>query len=294
MKQTELYNKLHKAYSTDNLNIITGKLIDLYKNKNFIQIREIANKISKYVIIDEEKDSKCFSKLIVLYHPDKGRLIRETLKTSYTQNDLVTLTSFSHILLLDDIDKLKISTTVSSDIEYEPEYSWDENQEEGYQFFNDDDDENEEYNNHEDFEKTFYNAVKLRMYGNLEMEFPHYYLEDFEDFELANCEIEYLDGIEHCIHVTSLDLSNNNITDITELRELTKLRELFISDNKIGYIDALGNLLELVTVDLSNNQIDDITPLFNLINLEFVNLIGNRIPMEQIKVLKEKGIIVMN
>ena len=81
----ELYNDLTKAFSNENLNLITGKLIMLYKNKNYSRIRKIANKISKFVTIDEEKDAKCFSKLIMLYHPDKGEQFRSEILEHYKQ-----------------------------------------------------------------------------------------------------------------------------------------------------------------------------------------------------------------
>ena len=60
MTSLELYTELTAAYSQENLNRITGKLILLYKNKNYSTIRAIANKVSNYVSINEEKDAKCF------------------------------------------------------------------------------------------------------------------------------------------------------------------------------------------------------------------------------------------
>lgn len=287
MTQLELYNKLIKAYSDENLNQITSKLIELYKNKNFGKIREIANKISKFVIIDEEKNAKCFSKLVILYHPDKGELFRKSIKTFYSENDLENLTKYSHILLINDIENL-IVTTIDEDIDYKPEYIWDINQSEGYSFLNTD-----ENIYTKEYEKSFYNAIKLREYGNLDIEFPTYYLENFEDFELAYSGIKSLDGVEHCKQVVSLDVSNNEIYDISKLWDLDKLEELYLANNQIGYIDTLNNLLNLRVIDLSGNQIDDISSLLVLNKLEYVNLIGNPISISQIEKLKEKEIIVM-
>ena len=51
-----------------------------------------------------------------------------------------------------------------------------------------------------EYEKNFFNAVKIRIYGNLKQEFPSYYLEDFDDMEFADCAIEHLDGIIHRMH----------------------------------------------------------------------------------------------
>lgn len=294
MKLKELYTNILEAYSDENLNIITGKLIELYKCKNFGEIRELANKISEYISINEEKDAKCFSKLVILYHPDKGESSRAAIKKHYKENDSENLTKFSHILLLNDIENIRVKV-VDEDIDYRPEYVWDDIQNGGYQFYetNLDKSINEEDLNTTASEKSFYNAIKLREYGNLNIEFPPYYLEDIEDFELAYYGIESLEGVEYCKQVVTMDLSNNEITDISELWNLNKLEELYLANNQIGYIDAVGTLLKLRLIDLSGNQIDDISPLLELDNLEYVNLVGNNIPQSDINKLKGKGIIVI-
>ncbi|GBE26603.1 internalin-A precursor [bacterium BMS3Bbin03] len=293
MNLKELYNKLNEEYSDENLNRITGKLIELYKSKNYGKIREIANKISKYVEIDEEKEAKCFSKLIVLYHPDKGELHRKAIKKHYSENNFESLTQYSHIFQLKNIENVTV-TAIDEDIDYQPEYTWEDNKNEGYYFYDEDEIKPKEGSDTEEYEKSFYNEIKLRVYGDLTIDFPPYYLEDFEDFELAQSGIESLDGVEYCKHVVTFDLSNNKITDISELRTLDRLKELYIANNQIGYIDALSSLFELRILDLSNNRIDDISPLFELDNLEYVNIIDNPISISQIEKLKEKGIIVMH
>lgn len=292
MNLKELYSKLKEAYSDENLNIITGKLIELYKSKNFGEIRELANSISEIVAIDEEKDAKCFSKLVVLYHPDKGELYRKAIKKHFLESDSENLTKYSHILLLKNIENIT-SEFSDEDIDYRPEYSWDEEQSDGYHFYNAEEVENEEALTENQFDKSFYNAIKLREYGNLNIEFPSYYLEDIEDFELVSYGIETLDGVEHCKHVVTLDLSNNNIVDISELWSLDKLEELYLANNQVGYIDALCNLFRLRVIDLSGNQIDEISPLMELEKLEYVNLVGNKISIDEINKLKEKGVIVI-
>ncbi|PKV50926.1 leucine rich repeat (LRR) protein [Aquimarina sp. MAR_2010_214] len=293
MNIKELYNELSDAYSDNNLNTITGKLIALYKSKNFGKIREIANKISKYVTIDEEKDAKCFSKLIVLYHPDKGELHRKSINKLYNENNLDSLTKYSHILQLNEIENTVINT-IDESVDYHPEYAWESNEKEGYYFYEKDEVNTENESDSKTYDKSFYNEIKFRQYGDLSIDFPPHYLEDIEEFELAQSGIELLDGIEYCQHAVIFDLSNNSITDISELSTLNRLEELYLGNNQIGYIDALSNLFELKIIDLSNNQIDDISPLFELENLEYVNIIGNKIPDNQIKKLKEKEIIVMN
>lgn len=295
MEEKELYKKLKEAYSEQNLNQITGKLIDLYKAKNYCQIRTIANRISKYIPVSEESDTKRFSRLIMMYHPDKGEIYRKAIDKAFKSKDLSELESFSHILLLEKVEFTEAS--VFEDREFDSEYEFDPSQG-GFNYIFDSEDEYREQFDQDStddavYEKNFYNAVKIRIYGNLTTEFPSYYLEDYDDMEFSGCAIEYLDGIEYCKHALTLDLSRNNITDITLLWELVNLQELYLSNNHIGYIDALSNLLDLRLVDLSGNEINDITPLLHLEHLEYVNLIGNRIPSEQIDELRKKDVLVM-
>src|SRR5690554_4535003 len=103
-----LYNKLIDAYSDENLNRITSKLIDLYKNKNYSSIRNIANRLSKYVVIDEEKDAKCFSRLIMLYHPDRGEFFRSQIYNSFQNGKLEELEQHAHILLVNEIENINV------------------------------------------------------------------------------------------------------------------------------------------------------------------------------------------
>ncbi len=288
-----LYTKLKKAYSDKNLNQITGKIIDLYKDKRLGQIRVLTNKISPFVLIDEEDDARCFSKLIMLYHPDKGEYYRNSIEQLYTSGQFDKMEEYSHILLLEDFD-ISPSFLIDEDIEYNPEYSWD-NSQNGYRYFSDSvEDYSEEYGTDTEYDRTFYNAVKLRMYGNLKQEFPSYYLEDMDDVEFAECGIELLDGIENCKHVVTLNLSGNHITDLSGIWYLNQLEELYVAHNQIGYIDVLSNLTNLRVVDMSGNEIRDISPLFELENLEYVNLIGNKIPINQIEELKKKYIMVIH
>ena len=288
----KLFNDLMNAYSEQNLNRITGKLIDLYKNRNYSTIRSLANKISKYIIIDEEKDARCFSRLIMLYHPDRITFFQNDIRTLYFEKKAEELEKYAHILLIDDIDTVKV-VELDEDIDYHPEYVWDDKQSDGYEYFNSDDIEYDVYFGNENIAKSFYNAVKLREFGRLDVEFPTWYLEDFDSYEMACSGIDSLDGIEYCLHLVTLDISDNQISDMSNLWNLQHIEELFLANNQIGYIDTLGNLLKLRILDLSGNQIDDISPLFDLEHLEYLNLIGNKVPKHQIEILQAKNIVLM-
>ena len=51
---------------------------------------------------------------------------------------------------------------------------------------------------------------------------------------------------------------------------------LWLGENKITDISALKNMTKLKELDLINNQVSDITPLANLRNLESLNLGNNK------------------
>ena len=100
MSLKELYIKLKDAYTDENLNKITAKIIDLYKSKQYYEIKNIAKIISEFIDIKDNKVSRCFSKLIMIYHPDKGNFYRTKIDEVYKRGNLEELTNYSHILTL--------------------------------------------------------------------------------------------------------------------------------------------------------------------------------------------------
>ncbi len=233
----------------------------------------------------------------MLYHPDKGLVHRNEIDMYYRQGDQKQLNSYSHILTTARLSNNYETEEVDLDIDYEPEYFWDENYDDlGYSttYTEKETTTDDGFENCEDCEKTFYNAVKIRMYGDLDMNFPPYYLEDYDEIELSDMGIEYLDGIKHCKHVRMLNLSGNSISDLTDLLGLKRIEELFLADNQISYIDVLSRLVNLRKLDISNNQIEDLSALFDLPGLQYLNVIGNQVAGHQIEKLKDLGVLVIS
>ncbi|MGB7895124.1 MAG: leucine-rich repeat domain-containing protein, partial [Microcoleus sp.] len=77
--------------------------------------------------------------------------------------------------------------------------------------------------------------------------------------------------------MTQMDLSDNQITDISFLGSLTNLTTLELSYNKITEISSLGSLTNLTTLNLSYNKITEISFLGSLTNLTTLNLSFNKI-----------------
>lgn len=71
--------------------------------------------------------------------------------------------------------------------------------------------------------------------------------------------INSIDGLEYCVNLTELDLSDNNIADIGPLNSL--------SNQSTGY--------PLHYLDLSGNIVENIQPLAGLLGLDYLDLSGN-------------------
>jgi len=290
-----LHQQLKEAYTEANLNKISRNLIRLYTEKQYNQLKKIAGIIADWVTIDIGEDKKGFSKLIMLYHPDKIQYYHNELENYLTSKNHSRLRRLEHILIIQDIEEISMILDNCEDIDYSVEYEWDSDIT-GFSYFSDSAPPKHSTRKTKVSKSnySFYEAVKIRNYGNTTTEIPSWYFEDWDEIELSESEIFDLDGIEYCINAVTVDLSVNSITDISPLFGLAAIRELYLSDNKIGYIDALSNLLKLKTVDLSNNQIDDISPLFDLPELEFCDISGNNVPPAQVRELEDLGITVCN
>jgi internalin A len=77
--------------------------------------------------------------------------------------------------------------------------------------------------------------------------------------------------------LTSLDIRDNQISDMKPLASLTNLTSLDLSDNHISDIKPLAALTNLISLSLNGNHISDIKPLAALTNLTDLSLIANEI-----------------
>ena len=294
MKILTLKNNVLEAYSAENLNKISAILLSYYKNQQFGSLQKIADIISDFVPVEIDENGKGFSKLMLLYHPDRGEFHRTEIEKLAEADNFDALLNYSHILKLERLEEISALIESFEDIDYSPVYAWDFDSEgftvkseTGLKL------KNETLNTRKNKLVTFYEAVKIRQYGHTKISFPAYYLEDIDEFEMASSDINDLDGIQYCLHAVNVDLSDNFIDDLRQLENLGMIEMLNLSDNRIADIDSLEYLTNLRELNLANNRIQDISPLFSLENLEFVDLSGNRIPPASLRKLKEKGINVV-
>ena len=282
------------AYSDENLHKIALTLLDLYKEQEFSMLNKVAEMIGEYITIEITPTGKGFSKLMMLYHPDKGDFHRNTIIELALKGDYDELLNYSHILKLIRIDEIAGLLDAYEDIDYSPVYEWDwENKTESFNIITDEKPREKERPQKQKF-YSFYDAFKIRIYGHTKKEIPYYYFEDLEEIEMTESSLNSLDGIEFCKHALVINLSGNQICDLSDLWNLPDIKELNLADNKIQLIDELSNLVNLRELDISNNRISDLSPLYQLTKLETITLTGNPVPPRQIKELEDLGITIYN
>ena len=108
--------------------------------------------------------------------------------------------------------------------------------------------------------------------------------ENVKFLDLSGRYIQSLDGIQHLENLTKLVIDDNEISDLTPLASLTKLRYLDVRDHNIDDISALSmldvrdNMISDLTpirrLDISYNNMEDISALFALKKPETLNLSG--------------------
>lgn len=90
--------------------------------------------------------------------------------------------------------------------------------------------------------------------------------------------IKSLIGIEKCKNLIYLYISLQNISDISPLASLTKLKTLWMDQNRlISDLSPLRDLTEMEDLNISCNQITDITPLGKMTKLKYLNCEYNSI-----------------
>ncbi|MCK4747874.1 MAG: leucine-rich repeat domain-containing protein, partial [Bacteroidales bacterium] len=260
-------------------------------------LRFVQKVVNEYVPCREEKINRVFSRLIMIYHPDRLTQSLNQLEGAFERGDFEELYSMSHILNVQNLEPEHVTvSSIMTEEDLAEEFGWDA-QADGFSYFMDQDTYEREMEEEDELDYTnrsFLTALKRRVYGNLNVDFPMYLLEDLEEIEMTDYEIEFLDGIEACRHVRVVDLTNNNLTDVTDLKDLHQIERLYLSNNHIGMIDSLSNLTVLQVLDISYNDVDDLSPLFELSHLTYLNIMGNRIPAWQLEKLQLRGVTIVD
>ncbi|BAH06052.1 cell wall-binding repeat-containing protein [Clostridium kluyveri] len=84
-------------------------------------------------------------------------------------------------------------------------------------------------------------------------------LKNITSLNLSNEGITDISGLESCVNLKSLDLSYNQIKDVKPLLKLYDIKDLNLSHNKISDVSYLSNLTSLEQLNLSDNNISDLS-----------------------------------
>lgn len=100
------------------------------------------------------------------------------------------------------------------------------------------------------------------------------------NLDLSNSQIKHIGdikGLDEIKELKFLNLSNNQLSDLTSLERLLNLKVLNLAYNNIRSIHELGNLEALEYLNLSNNAITDLTGISKLTKLKTLNLSNNQL-----------------
>lgn len=107
------------------------------------------------------------------------------------------------------------------------------------------------------------------------------------NLDLSNTGMTHIDSINNLTNgflsnkrttkLLDLNISNNKISNIEGLENITTLQKLYVSSNQLTDISKLGSLAKLDTLNLSGNHVEDITSLEPLNNLKTLYISNNKI-----------------
>ncbi|GKT34536.1 hypothetical protein ADUPG1_007875 [Aduncisulcus paluster] len=95
-----------------------------------------------------------------------------------------------------------------------------------------------------------------------------------ESLDLSNMETSNFQGLRFATQVTSINLSNSNITDISELfflRNSLSVLDLSVNPDLVD-ISMLESFVNLSILDISGTNVTDISPLSNLSNISSIDI----------------------
>jgi|AKZA01.1.fsa_nt_gi Leucine Rich Repeat. len=90
--------------------------------------------------------------------------------------------------------------------------------------------------------------------------------------DVSGQNVKELTGLEFAVNLVKLNISHNLLTDIYPLRGNAKLAVLALHGNNLHSLAALKNLKGLISISIDNNLIHNISHLQGLMNLKIIKL----------------------
>jgi Leucine-rich repeat (LRR) protein len=102
-------------------------------------------------------------------------------------------------------------------------------------------------------------------------------LDAIYQIDLSDNDIVDVSGLAELITLESLDLHDNRLEDITPLANLTGLFTIILRNNAVADVTILGGLQNLSEIDIAQNEVSDISALGQLENLYALFISDNHI-----------------
>jgi len=303
MDAQTLYRELQSLLTARRLQELTLGILEAKKEGNHRKLQFLHQTLFGDAEPALPGDNRPFFRLIHFFHPDRLALLSREVREAAEKEDLDRLRFYQKALSTPVLETGGAASRRSAVRPREGEWNYGETY--GYgmprdeafhdgeeaSFFDEETDwasdfddtfrgeEGETWDDglrENDEEMDFIRAVKAEYAGVMEMSFTPSDLAALSDeLELTGYGIEDLEGLDYCRGLIHLDLSDNRISRLYDLRNLYHLKELYLAGNRISDLSGLEGLSALEILDLADNDIDDITPLLSLTRLKFVNLMGN-------------------
>jgi signal recognition particle receptor subunit beta len=126
--------------------------------------------------------------------------------------------------------------------------------------------------------------LDLGNYGLTEWPPELFELDWLEELNLSFNQLSDVSALAALTGLTSLYLSYNQLSDVSGLAALTGLTSLDLSGNNLSDVSALAALTGLTSLDLSINKLSDVSALAALTKLEKLDLCSNK-PLQSLKSL---------
>ena len=102
-------------------------------------------------------------------------------------------------------------------------------------------------------------------------------LTQLTSLDLSNNELSSLSGLENLSNLSSLDLRNNQLSSLEGLGQLSNLSYLDLRNNQLSSLEGLEQLSNLSSLDLGFNQLSSLEGLGQLSNLSSLDLDNNQL-----------------
>lgn len=125
---------------------------------------------------------------------------------------------------------------------------------------------------------SFVNDISLSGYALDSVKDLNKFLPNLQSVDASNNEIKFLDGLPK--HILNVNLSQNNIENITSFHQYHDLQRLDVSHNRLVNLSTFNRNIHLTELNVSNNRLTSINGINNLVNLISLNASQNEIAGE--------------